>query len=262
MTLLADILSQKDLLSDVDIPSMSEQITESVDDSKDAPYMTDQEAKTQKAVNAVAMLFKDKPLKSESEEKAAKVLQSYLGQLQCLAWNRRYSDELKNQTSDLLSKVQTRLINYTKRKLIRDPETSLLCRYAIAGQYFPECNQTKLFEEIHKRGYLMKSVSDDGKVQFYLKGLACKVGDNVFMPDSMGREYRQYVRVTVEQAFAVNSPTGVQYKVDSAPFIASVPEFNPDEYHLTHFGDGKGAARRFPVQWQKAYLLLIKLGCI
>lgn len=193
--------------------------------------------------------------------RVAKAIESFLNGLLVTASNRSYDVTLTSKAQELMTRVQRRLIGYTNRQIIRDPKLSLLCRYALSDTYFTQCDHARLMSIINDAGYLMKRVTQEGAVRFYIRGLKAKVGDNTFSIDRRGRDHRQYLNVTVEQAFPVY-PSRTAYTLDSHPFIKSVPDFDTDKYYLTAFGDGKGLARHFPVKWQEAQTLLQEVGCI
>ncbi|MBT42577.1 MAG: hypothetical protein CMF12_08640 [Idiomarina sp.] len=249
-----------ELLSYAELPSLSETFDEAINESSDATPHNDAESMAMAVLEGIEKLYPNKPIKTAPEEAQAKALQSYLTGAYCTAWNRHYKDAYKDKVQRLLEAIQKRLINYTKRQLIKDPETSLICRYLVASLYYPGCNQGKLLSIVNERGYLLKETHDNGGVSFFIRGLAAKVGDNTFSIDRRGREHRQYLTVTVPQAFPVYT-NGETYTMSSHDFIKSVPELDSAYYHITSFGDRKGCARHFPVQWHKVPDLLRKLSC-
>ena len=259
-TLLNHIRSAKSisqLLSYAELPSFKDTLEEATS-GKAVPE--DAESKAMAVLDGIEKLYSDKPIKSAAEEKQAKALQSYLTSAYYTAWSRQLGNGYKDRLQSLLEPLQKRLISYTKRQLIKDPEISLMCRYLVASSYYPGCNQGKLLSLVNDRGYLLKKTHDNGAVSFFIRGLAAKVGDNTFSIDRRGREHRQYLTVTVPQAFPVYT-NGETYTMSSHDFIKSVPELDSAYYHITSFGDRKGCARHFPVQWHKVPDLLRKLSC-
>lgn len=213
------------------------------------------------ALVAIEQEYPDKPIKTDADLASAKALQSYLTGLECTAYNSGFDSAFKERLFNVKTRVQKRLISYTKRQLINDPKLSLLCRYALSDTYFTGCDHAKLMSIIHSAGHLMKATTKNGQVRFYIRGLKAKVGDNTFSIDRRGRDHRQYLNVTVPQAFPVY-PSGTTYTLDSHAFIKSVPDFETDKYYLTSFGDGKGLARHFPVKWHEVQELLHEFGCM
>lgn len=213
-------------------------------------------------INAIDNLYPDKPIKTIEEYRLGRAMQSYINGMWCRASNAHVGRPFQDMITNTLNRIQKRLISYTKRQQIKDKEIGLLARYACATQYYPAANIEVILKKLHEGGVLLKEAQHDGTLRFYVRGLRAKVGDNTFSIDRLGREHRQYVEVTVPQAFPVSLYGQLQPMAGDDKWYQSVPEMNDRDYHVTGFGDRKGSARAFPVQWHDVPTLLRKIGAL
>jgi len=163
-----------------------------------------------------------------------------LSSLDCFAFNTSHPEQ--DRVTRLESEYCKLVSQYNKRRELPHGVDRSIGRYLLYGKRFNDIRTTTAWLEARDRGLLRKVVRpDDGRVVFYVVGLRCKLGDNVFTVDRRGREHRQYGRSVGRQAIAIVQTLPFEADQRDA-FAQTIPDLDPT-FHEVSIGDYKGCIR-------------------
>lgn len=160
----------------------------------------------------------------------AMMLKGRLSSLSCYTFNNNLPEN--DKVWELSSMLGKKMYAWT-RKNLASSEDNLLIRYLLWNKrYFADKKVREWIIDRLIEKELIGFISDDDKKYIVVRGIHCKVGDNIFTGNA-----RQYVRTCGPQCFRLEWDMDVEYVKTK-----ELPEL-PSTLDLIYLQDGKGSAR-------------------
>jgi len=194
-------------------------------------YISDHEDLINK-IQRIEEIAKTLKVRTIDEYNKAMTLKSALSSLYCYTFNNNKTEF--DKVSDLEGQVGSKLAGFARCFQRAKGEKGTLIRYVLWGRRYRDHNVEKIIAALADSSHLYKKDN-----RYYVTGLHLAVGDNVFtVSRTTGREYRNYVRTCVIEAFPVSS-----YWDDMMTHHNITAPILPDYYHIIYIGDGKECAK-------------------
>jgi len=160
--------------------------------------------------------------------------------LQCFTFNNKLAED--ERVRKLESFIGNRLARFIKR-FLAPAEDNLLIRYVLWRKHFVGDDEFRkwVFRQLILRGYIYV-VKMEKRNAYYVRGIQCKVRDNVTRIDRMGRERYCFYNVCVLQAFELEQPNDISY-LATFENIPELPDYLEQTYMATDNEGGKHSAQ-------------------